>query len=427
MELSRNKFKKIDKNKLKRYFDFIEKLPNMSNKQVLDFYKKTDAQTIDKMFLDEFSNYELGMNPEYGSASKTFNESITLIKNTEDKKAILDKKDFIIITSPDDAQNKINEKVNFIPFNKIFFQCGIRYINHKNQVSVIDSFIILKDNNNSSYNVFFTEKLPQEKLKKHFCHHQFKEIDMDSNNWISECYSDADDVNDIHNINDGEKRFTIILNIIRYVSYKISTKQYHKYYKFENNRLIQKELIYSSEVKSHKRHFWEDTGRFIIPNLPKEEILKRGYFIDELVFKNGELRRNVPYTIIENFEKNKDLERKNRIISLIKKRIWRCEEKIYGILREIFPNNIIRRHDRRTLKGIELDFNLPELRLGIEYDGEQHFDKELYEKLYGDGFDEQVRRDRKKDKLCIKKKITLIRIKYDEPLTKTYINKKLKL
>ena len=31
-----------------------------------------------------------------------------------------------------------------------------------------------------------------------------------------------------------------------------------------------------------------------------------------------------------------------------------------------------------------------------------------------------------KDKLCKTKKIILIRIKYDEPLTKTYIKKKLK-
>jgi len=73
-----------------------------------------------------------------------------------------------------------------------------------------------------------------------------------------------------------------------------------------------------------------------------------------------------------------------------------------------------------------LDFNLPEFRLGIEYDGEQHYDRKVCEEVFKSNFDAQVSRDRKKDKLCRQKNITLIRIKYDEPLTKTHIKKKLK-
>ena len=99
---------------------------------------------------------------------------------------------------------------------------------------------------------------------------------------------------------------------------------------------------------------------------------------------------------------------------------------LYLYLRELFPDKIIRRHDRKTLKGLELDFNLPEFRLGVEYDGEQHYDRKVCEKVFKSDFDAQIRRDRQKDKLCKTKKIILIRIKYDEPLTKTYIKKKLK-
>jgi very-short-patch-repair endonuclease len=101
------------------------------------------------------------------------------------------------------------------------------------------------------------------------------------------------------------------------------------------------------------------------------------------------------------------------------------ENKIFDILKQIFQDKLIRRHDRITLKGLELDFMIPELRLAIEYDGEQHFDKELYKKLYGEGFEEQLKRDRAKEKLCIKKNIKLIRIKYNEEISKRNIHKKI--
>jgi len=75
--------------------------------------------------------------------------------------------------------------------------------------------------------------------------------------------------------------------------------------------------------------------------------------------------------------------KENKVYDLIGKRIWKQEQKLYNILKELFPDNYyIRRHDRRTLNGLELDFNLPELRLGIEYDGEQHFDRKLCEEVF---------------------------------------------
>lgn len=214
--------------------------------------------------------------------------------------------------------------------------------------------------------------------------------------------------------------------LMRKLIYKINKKEYTTYKKHSNGVYTENKIVYVGDVRSHKRHFWEDSGKFIIPKLPKEIILARGYKIDELVFRNGELRRDIPYTIISEFKIGLEKKQKNKIYDMIKKRIWRCEEKIYKILREIYPDKIIRRHDRRTLKGLELDFNIPELRLGIEYDGEQHFDEELYKKLYGEGFHEQVRRDRMKNVACRRKKIKLVRIKYDEPLNKTHIKKRLK-
>jgi very-short-patch-repair endonuclease len=220
-----------------------------------------------------------------------------------------------------------------------------------------------------------------------------------------------------------------IQRILLGVLNQIKNKKYTTYKKWTPSGIDTKEIIYATEVSTHKRHFYRETERFIIPRLKREEWEAKGYGTDEVVVMEDQtIRLNVPFRIIGNHlsKKGIDLKTDNRIIEIFKKRTFRCEEKIYSILREIYPDKIIRRHDRKTLNGIELDFNIPELRLGIEYDGEQHFDKELYEKLYGDGFDEQVKRDRLKDKLCRRKNIRLVRIKFDEPLTIRHIRNKLK-
>ncbi len=205
----------------------------------------------------------------------------------------------------------------------------------------------------------------------------------------------------------------------------IDKKEYTTYKKWKPSGMETKEIVYSHDVQAHKRHFWKDTGRFKIPFMSKEELKQNGYETDEVVFRDGELRRDVPFTIIEKFVVGKPKPKKkgNIKITLLRKRILRQEEKVFGVLREIYPNELIRRHDRIALKGLELDFNLPKLNLAFEYDGEQHYDQELYEKLYGDGFHEQVKRDRLKDKLCKKRGIKLVRIKYDCPITKRKILK----
>ena len=216
--------------------------------------------------------------------------------------------------------------------------------------------------------------------------------------------------------------------LLHYLLIKIDRKEYTSYKKWTPRGFETKEIVYSHEVSKHKRHFWKDSGRFKIPLMKKEEWEKEGYGTDEVVFRGGEVRRDVPFKIIGNYlvGDDKEIKEDNRRIKIAKGRIWRCEEKIYRILRELLPDKIIRRHDRRTLGGLELDFNLPEFRLGIEYDGEQHFDRKICEEVFKSDFNALVWRDREKEKRCIKKRITLIRIKYDEPLTKTSIKRKLK-
>lgn len=205
----------------------------------------------------------------------------------------------------------------------------------------------------------------------------------------------------------------------------IQTKKYTTFKKFENGKFFSKDIVYSVDVKSHKRHFYKETNYFKIPFLKESEILKRGYKIDEIVvMENNEIRTNVPYTIIDSSKSKKDVKEKQRIIEFIKKKNFKRELELGNILRRLFPFEIIR-HNKQFIKKskLRLDYFIPKLRLAFEYDGEQHFSESLYNKLYGEGFEKQIKRDSLKNKLCRRKNICLIRIRYDDKMSIRTIKK----
>jgi len=81
---------------------------------------------------------------------------------------------------------------------------------------------------------------------------------------------------------------------------------------------------------------------------------------------------------------------------------------------------------KKYLNKLELDFFIKKLNLAFEYDGEQHFDRELCENVFKSDFDALQHRDKKKDTLCKIKNIDLIRVKFNESLTKSNIKRKIK-
>lgn len=107
------------------------------------------------------------------------------------------------------------------------------------------------------------------------------------------------------------------------------------------------------------------------------------------------------------------------------------EEIIYGWLSNEY-DNIEREYteqwlvNSKTGNRLYVDFYIPEKHLAIEYDGKQHDEYIPY--LYGGSykkFYEAICRDRRKEKLLKEHGIKLLRIKWDEPLTKEHILKRI--
>lgn len=100
------------------------------------------------------------------------------------------------------------------------------------------------------------------------------------------------------------------------------------------------------------------------------------------------------------------------------------ESILASIVQMIFPNKTLLRNIRpKILEGLEIDIFLPDLNLGFEYQGQQHFHPV---KAWGGtkalhGVQE---RDRKKRALCKTNNITLIEVDYTEPLEFNYIKNK---
>lgn len=104
---------------------------------------------------------------------------------------------------------------------------------------------------------------------------------------------------------------------------------------------------------------------------------------------------------------------------------WTNETLLYNLIINIFPNQKIIRHYRpKFLLGLELDIFLPELNIGIEYQGIQH-----YKSIKHWGGDESLKkcqeRDAKKEIICKSYNVDLIFFHYFEVLSKELVEMRL--
>ena len=105
---------------------------------------------------------------------------------------------------------------------------------------------------------------------------------------------------------------------------------------------------------------------------------------------------------------------------------WVNETKLYNIIADLFPDFKIKRHHRPVfLNGLEIDIYIEKLKLGIEYQGKQHFEPV---KHFGGNkkYNELLIRDLKKSEICKSIGIELIYFNYYDDLSVEKIINKLK-
>ena len=103
---------------------------------------------------------------------------------------------------------------------------------------------------------------------------------------------------------------------------------------------------------------------------------------------------------------------------------WKNESTLFSVVVQKYPDAIYQyRCDWLGLQS--LDIYIPSLRIGIEYQGEQHY--RPIEFFGGeDAFNDLVRRDKQKEKLCKENGVQLILWRYDETISKAALEKRIK-
>ena len=98
------------------------------------------------------------------------------------------------------------------------------------------------------------------------------------------------------------------------------------------------------------------------------------------------------------------------------------------LVQQIYPNQRVElEHNVAERGGLFVDIYLPRLGLAFEYDGIQHF--EYNEHFHGsrESFIKAKRRDAEKDQRCEEKRIVLIRVAYNEEMTKELVLDKIEV
>ena len=92
------------------------------------------------------------------------------------------------------------------------------------------------------------------------------------------------------------------------------------------------------------------------------------------------------------------------------------ERKLFFLVKEMFPDAIYQ-YKEEWLGIQSVDIYIPSLKIGIEYQGDQHYRPV---KFYGgkEGFEQRQKLDEEKKRLCLEHQIKIIEWKYETPITK---------
>lgn len=153
---------------------------------------------------------------------------------------------------------------------------------------------------------------------------------------------------------------------------------------------------------------------------------------------SGFLKRYLPYYYLENkkrfgeifhFVKEDNIKVENELRQYFGYpkigEKWISETHLYYLIKEIFPQYDPIFHYRGSeMQGLELDIFIPELQLGIEYQGEQHY--QVVEHWGGeDGLEKRIQNDKRKIELCKQNNYTLIEFTHFDDLNRDLVIERL--
>jgi len=129
------------------------------------------------------------------------------------------------------------------------------------------------------------------------------------------------------------------------------------------------------------------------------------------------------YKVIENYIENSVREKLS--VPLVGQK-WKSETTLYNHIVSLFgKDNVIFHYRPDWLQGLEIDIFIPQISLGIEYQGIQHYQPQ---KHWGgkEAFTKRRLSDLRKKNICIENNINLIYFRYDEALEINIVKERLK-
>lgn len=156
-----------------------------------------------------------------------------------------------------------------------------------------------------------------------------------------------------------------------------------------------------------------------------KKLIKKGYSTEEMYNKLTSDEKEDYYRVNKTYYNfKKSFENDMRIIMGFKKigEGLVGESTLFKILDKIFNENIRIKHYRQdVLEGLEIDYYISDLRIGIEFQGKQHFEpiehfggKEAYKK--------QIERDNMKKEICEKLGIKLLFVNYYDVIEESQVS-----
>lgn len=180
-----------------------------------------------------------------------------------------------------------------------------------------------------------------------------------------------------------------------------------------------------------------------LPDEFTKELVLEDDFLDKLkefVYKNyynyTEYAKIGPAIVMDQTKSKIDNDKKQNVLKqkyqelkqdLIKKKIystkWKSELDLFKLVYSYFPDAIYQY--RETWLGLQsIDIFIPSKKLAFEYQGQQHY---AAIDFWGgqEGFEKRQMLDEQKRKLCKENNVKLIEWRYDEPISKIMLDKKL--